>query len=421
MASVKFLYRSSKDFAPLTLRLTHKANGQKIDLFANTQYSINKTDWNFKKNEIKGRKSNHTIQKKTLLELSQTILDEFNIDFNSSTIIDKDWLLYQIGEFFGRNDKKKKLEFNEFYLEYIDTYSKLPLPNKTTPYSPNTIKTYKSIYKLLKEFQEEYYTLTFDKINLQFHNDYTEFLINKEHKPNYIGNNIKTIKTIMNASFERGLHQNLEFKKKAFSKQKETPVSIYLNTKDIQRISELDLTKEKSLDKSRDIFLLGTQTGLRISDLTNLEKAQVLIKENTYFLRIKPLKTKKSITIPLSEIALAIYKKYNNNFPKSFAEPSVNKHLKVIGKLAQLNTEYKTSTTRGKNTIDEVKEKWELITTHTARRSFCTNAYISGMPTADIMAISGHTTEKIFYNYIKISDEERATKISKASFFRALK
>jgi hypothetical protein len=39
------------------------------------------------------------------------------------------------------------------------------------------------------------------------------------------------------------------------------------------------------------------------------------------------------------------------------------------------------------------------------------------MPTLDIMAISGHSSERIFLNYIRITADERAIKIAENSFF----
>jgi predicted metal-dependent RNase len=61
--------------------------------------------------------------------------------------------------------------------------------------------------------------------------------------------------------------------------------------------------------------------------------------------------------------------------------------------------------------------KYELIKSHTARRSFCTNKYKAGMSVFDIMLFSGHTTEKEFYKYIRIKDQERASHIVKSGFF----
>ena len=58
-----------------------------------------------------------------------------------------------------------------------------------------------------------------------------------------------------------------------------------------------------------------------------------------------------------------------------------------------------------------------MISTHTARRSFCTNMYKKGMPIYDIMHFSGHASEKEFYKYIRIEKEQRAIKIAQSGFF----
>ena len=43
--------------------------------------------------------------------------------------------------------------------------------------------------------------------------------------------------------------------------------------------------------------------------------------------------------------------------------------------------------------------KWELVSTHICRRSFATNHY-GKLPTPVLMAITGHTTERMFLKYI---------------------
>ena len=64
------------------------------------------------------------------------------------------------------------------------------------------------------------------------------------------------------------------------------------------------------------------------------------------------------------------------------------------------------------------KLKYEMMKTHTARRSFCTNAYIAKMDTLDIMALSGHKTEANFLKYIKVTGKERAKRIAEHEFFQ---
>lgn len=61
--------------------------------------------------------------------------------------------------------------------------------------------------------------------------------------------------------------------------------------------------------------------------------------------------------------------------------------------------------------------KYELIKTHTARRTGCTNMYLAGIPVIDIMKISGHKTEKEFMKYIKVSKLETAQNLSRHPCF----
>lgn len=65
---------------------------------------------------------------------------------------------------------------------------------------------------------------------------------------------------------------------------------------------------------------------------------------------------------------------------------------------------------QGKNFI-ETKPKYALITSHTCRRSFCTNEFLAGTPVELIMKISGHKSVKDFYKYIRITPEEAGQKI----------
>ncbi|NVN97052.1 tyrosine-type recombinase/integrase, partial [Candidatus Nomurabacteria bacterium] len=62
--------------------------------------------------------------------------------------------------------------------------------------------------------------------------------------------------------------------------------------------------------------------------------------------------------------------------------------------------------------------KFNLISTHTARRSGATNMYLAGIPTLSIMKITGHRTEKAFMRYIQMTEEDNAIKLMESSFFK---
>ena len=86
--------------------------------------------------------------------------------------------------------------------------------------------------------------------------------------------------------------------------------------------------------------------------------------------------------------------------------------------MAEIKNLVSSSRTEGGKLVETVKQKFELITTHTARRSGATNMFNAGIPTIRIMKITGHKTEKAFMKYIKISQEENAKSLSDHPFFK---
>jgi hypothetical protein len=88
-----------------------------------------------------------------------------------------------------------------------------------------------------------------------------------------------------------------------------------------------------------------------------------------------------------------------------------------LGQKAELKDDVVIASTKGGKRHTENFKKHELITTHTARRSFATNAYLQNVPTISIMKITGHRTEKSFLKYIKISQEDNANKLINHPFF----
>jgi len=268
-----------------------------------------------------------------------------------------------------------------------------------------SLKSYAQLYKLLKEYQMNRRTsLTYENLDLNFYDDFLDFLTyDKEHSINNIGKHISRLKAIMNKAFQLKHHTNLEYKN--FSTPTEEVKHIYLTEQEIQTIYELDLVgQEKDLKLTRDVFVLQCYVGLRYSDLKRLEPE--MLKENK--LVIQTQKTGRTVTIPLHPLVKQIIAKYETKLPKPFVNQVMNRHLKEIGKLAGING-IELMTKKIKNeSITTKKKRYELISTHTARRSFATNMYKIGVPSKAIMAITGHKKESTFENYIKLSGEEYA-------------
>jgi integrase len=168
------------------------------------------------------------------------------------------------------------------------------------------------------------------------------------------------------------------------------------------------------LDKVRDLFLIGANTGLRFSDFTTIKPHNLKKVANGYDLEIIQFKGKAKVVIPVNDTLLAILDKYSNVLPKPISNQKLNNYLKEVAKLVpQLQALVTIVFVKGGKEYEETTPKWERVTTHTGRRSFATNAYKRGKPTLAIMAITGHRTEKAFMKYIKASKSEHAEMMRK--------
>ncbi len=415
-----YLRSSSKDTHTIYLKFNY---GRKKQLRYSTGYIVNfEKNWNAERQIVK----NHTQEPRSLLINSklnslvaycQNLLDDYdknNIDIENQRIKNDIDIYLEKSKASVESNKKT---FLEFYKWFIDHYEVNTLSSTNRPLSKNTVRPYRTSLKNLEHYFSETETLDFNGITLEFHEKYVKYLQSKNFSNNYIGNQIKLIKAIMNSALERGLHNNLDFKKRAFHKPKENIYAIYLSVDELQKIENLDFSEKPKLDNARDLFLIGAFTGLRVSDYNKVSKTNIKTKEGTTFFEIKTQKTGKVVGIPIHPVVYKVLSKRNDNLPKRMPEQHINMALKDIGELAGFNETIKIEKTLGGKKVTLSYKKHQLITNHTARRSFCTNAYLANMPVFDIMAISGHTSEQIFYKYIKITPMEQIEKLAKHPFF----
>jgi len=306
-------------------------------------------------------------------------------------------------------------EFAKFFKKMIDDSKTGIRTNHRTGHAIhiNTIKTYSTIYNnvLLYE-KEKNIALKFSDFDLTFYNEFNEWLIKKKnYSNNSMGKHIQIIKLVLNEASELGLNTNMKFKNKRFIVIKEQTDAIYLTEDEIEQINQLDLSQNKRLDKTRDLFILGCKTGLRFGDFKNIHPSE--IKDS--FIMMRQAKTGEPVTVPIHPMVKKIIEKYNGILPKAKVNQITNKELKQIASMIPAFDEgVELSITKGGQKVRQVFKKNELISTHTARRSFCSNEYLAGTPSLSIMAISGHKTEKAFLRYIKVKSIDHAKIIQKS-------
>jgi integrase len=212
----------------------------------------------------------------------------------------------------------------------------------------------------------------------------------------------------MNEALDRKLTTNIQFKNKRFKKLEEESENIYLAADEVDKISRLDLTENPTLDKVRDIFIIACNTGLRFSDLIQL-KSENIINDGLQ-IKITTRKTGEIIVVPIKSVVRQVFHKYNGELPSLLSNQKMNEYLKIIGEKAEISSDVvKTFTKRGKRQ-SEIFKKFDLITTHTARRSFATNAFLNDVPAVSIMKMTGHRTERAFMNIFALA--RKTTQIS---------
>lgn len=340
---------------------------------------------------------------------------------------------YRIVVNVSKNANKDQPETLNEYIQRFITEIETGQRTYTNPkgemrkYSHGTVKTYKGFQVQLNEYQKKKRTtLDFNDITLDLYYKLVQYFSNKDYSTNSIGKLVKTLKTIMAASREEKLHSNTEYLSKNFKTLKVDVVNVYLTQKEVDTLYRLDFGKfpAKDLDPklipayelTRDVFLCGVWTAQRFSDYSRIKKNHIKERDGKLYFEMITKKTSQSVTVPLRPELDTILKRYNYQLPKTY-EQKINVNIKEICRLAKITEPIEVEKIkRGLKVINTIP-KYKMVKTHTARRTAITLMYLANISITDIQKISGHSTEKHLRNYIKITKEETATRLSINPYF----
>lgn len=249
--------------------------------------------------------------------------------------------------------------------------------------------------------QETGKELTFEGINENFRQAFLSWCYDeKNHSVNYVAKGLDVVSQFMAAAQDAGLTENDYPQKKGWKLKKLPTPTIALSEEQLQAIFDLDLTGyQPGYQKARQLFLIGAYTGLRHSDYKRISRGHVTEEQGQKVISILAWKTKKMVTIPLHKNLEAILEEVEYHAPR-LSSQKFNQYLKEIARLAGITEQRAVYTSAGGQVVEEFKPKHELISSHTARRTFATVALINGWPSPLIRAITGHSTEAQLHNYI---------------------
>lgn len=270
-----------------------------------------------------------------------------------------------------------------------------------------------SFEKFLIETGNE--NITFNDINLALITDYEKYLFAKRigggkiPKTSTVANKVTALIGILKRAEAYDLidmHASKIDKYKMPKSREGDDNEIYLTEEEINRIYMLQLNGIR--ETVRDLFVLQCWTGQRFGDMATLLNAGVLKKVDTgEVLEIAQEKKLHKVVIPLLPVAQEILKKYDYKIP-NINNTRIYQYLKEIGEKARIIDEHIVIEDRGGKITNAKYEKYKLIGTHTARRSFISNMLKRGYDSHIIRKITGHLTEESFKKYARLTPEDAA-------------
>ena len=374
-------------------------------IFIHTNEKINIAYWDKSAQRANLRKTkNHILQSE--LKMLNQYLDAFqnkifaiirNIRIENPTE-DLDSIFGALKKHFSSS----KTSFFDSYAEYISL--------KKITLSSEAIQKQQRTMNLLRDFEKRgKMQISFKNINATFLEKFLVYLIKDNDMINNTANKtISFFKTFLIWANKNGLTDNTAYN--TFKLKYEENEVIYLTENELMNLYSFQSDNER-LKRVRDIFCFQCFTGVRYSDIENIRWEN--IKNNIWYLRTQ--KTKNVLEIPLNGFAVSIISKYSDhpNPLPVISNQRMNQYLKELCNEAGIDEPITIVKYQANERIEKVKKKYELVGSHTARRTFITLSIEKGMKPEVIMSITGHKSYKMMQKYLKIADKHKRNEMDK--------
>ena len=397
MATIKFFLKGKNDPSIIYVRYR---DGRRIDITASTSITIKRKYWGKtglrRVAEFDGKMN---IQNE-LTRLEHLIVKKRNEAVTKQIFINTSWLKEIISRWQGKN---ADLDI-DLFINTMNSYCAF-LPNRIMNgkkgVSSGTLKNYKTTLSRLAKYED--YTkrrLLLSQVDLIFHGEYLKFATSALGlAPNSIGKDISNIKAVCRWAKDRGLNVNDHVFSRNFNSPREATIFTTLNEEELKKIKYFK--GPNYLENAKNWLIIGCWTGCRVGDLMKLSKENIFMHNNgRKYIRYIQSKTMQMVNVPIHPDVQEIIEQCNG-FPRPISSVKFNEYIKEVCYQAGLTQLIYGTKQNSKTHLKETGtyQKWELIKSHTCRRSFATNHY-NKLPNKVIMAVTGHATEKMLLNYI---------------------
>jgi len=323
----------------------------------------------------------------------------------------------------------KEICFADYLSRYIERYEQVR--------SVITVKHYRTVWNKLRAFEQRICRrLSFSDINIDFYNSFRVWIYDQGYSDNYFGSLIKIIKQVYREAREvDGIHTLNGTSHKGFVTVMKESDSIFLTVDELMRLHKLKLTEQSiraewpelrddkavkrrkaTCELVKNRFLIGAFSGLRVSDFGRLGEMDIV--DDLIMLRTR--KTDTPIAVPIHPVIREILDT-GFDLSASISDQKMNTYIKHLAKMAQIDEKVPIREHRGGEIRMRSTEKYKLVSTHTARRSFATNLLkAKDVPLAVISKALGHSKVTTTMRYLRVGVEENAEILAGSKYFQML-
>jgi len=271
-------------------------------------------------------------------------------------------------------------------------------------YEPLTAKKHKTTKSLLEEYckKQGIKNLYLPDINLKFYKEFTKFLKKtKKHAPTTTNKYQSSLKTFLKfLTDDLGLNkEEIHRKFKKESKKIEGGSKVVLLKEHVQKLIDWKQTDER-YGLVRDLFLFQIFTGIRYSDLENVNKSYVINNSLSFTM----WKVGRDVTIPLHPMASEILQKYDYKLgEKCKSLQHYNIDIKKVCEEAGLTDKFSTLKMKLSRKVKDDTPLYKLVSTHVGRTTFITNCLIAGITPYIVIEYTGHKEIETLKYYMRLA------------------
>lgn len=398
MATVNFYLKEPEAKTETLIYLVYYCESFRLKI--STGEKILPKNWNSEQQRVKKSYPGYSDFNDFLDKLAEEAKRIPRASLGQGKSVSKDEMKEELLIFLGKDRKQVERGFFEALEEFIAI--------KKGKLSVNYLKSVTTLKNHIKTFESKRkYKVTFERVNLAFYEHFTSYLYTDcLQTNNTVGTNISRLKHFLKWASRMGYNKFTEYKADEFKAIESETEIIYLTEKELLKLYEHPLPFGSKLYRVREAFCFCCFTGLRFSDVAKIRKENVKGDE----IHLTTQKTRDIISIPLNDYSSAILER-NDYHLSAISNQKTNSYLKELAIEAELNDLVKLIRFKGSERIESVEPKHDLITSHTARRTFVTLSLEKGMRPETVMAITGHKSYKNFRRYVKLTDKVKKSEM----------